>query len=83
MTETEYRKLLIDSVCAGEYPEKDALKFEKQMRLQVVNSCNLCISVAVSTVHCQHYLQSLKIWSEISLDNNGKRRTLVPHKRTA
>ena len=25
MTETEYRKLLIDSVRAGEYPEKDAL----------------------------------------------------------
>ena len=43
MTETEYRKLLIDSVCAGEYPEKDALpdllkisslRFEKQMRLR-------------------------------------------------
>lgn len=25
MTETEYRKLPIDSVRAGEYPEKDAL----------------------------------------------------------
>lgn len=43
MTETEYRKLLIDSVCAGEYPEKDdlleclkitSLRFEKRMCLR-------------------------------------------------
>ena len=34
MTEIEYRKLLIDSVRAGDYPEKDGL-------LELLNICSL------------------------------------------
>lgn len=49
MTETEYRKLLIDSVRAGEYPEKDALldllKISS-LRFEKTNAISLILLIA-------------------------------------